>query len=726
MSHSAFLQLRFPNGNCIKRGSIAKALVLLHVSSGPLSGENGLILEFHGNVSAAWEERGKDTTISDEIEDMFADEVVQLPRENPLSLSKAFFTQKIQVLRQSLWHSGNYEYNVEIPIPNDLPFTFTSTWPATHSQSTINASITYSCSVYIPSTSSFISDLKSNTVKLLISPILPTKSIPPTIQRPISSNSSIPVLFSGKININTSLSRGFIVFGERSRPIESSVPFSVTATVQNNSNHTINSININLVEKVSLQAQNNQTNFSTVLSTWNFSGCDPGASLLLENIYVDIPNSGAPSTFIWPDNSTLQTPSHAKCNPITPNVVNSVVSIRHEIQIQCNFPWYLFTKCIASTAIMVVSDAGPTPYFDDSVVIPSTSSSSAFQTPDEELKLDNEEWELIDNETPFDARPIDFGKVYEGSIGFQERRMYLFELSENVRSSSLHHSIGVKLVSDSDAGLRVSKGSLPGWWKYENKEESRIALHGKKDEVHEQEYVCSFNSGYGQYFIAVYGNQFSRETNYKITITGIQRISDADRDRFLVSENWSVVTPGVNSEFAKIPEHAWAVGNDFDGSPYYVARAWVEGGLQIGKIGINMETACISYGGREVFVTDQFEVLCLPSTTLTYQTTILPFEGIRWVEVLGPSSIPTNAIAFGHESDGSQLFLARVSFSSSVPFSNHKTLIPGKAGYHLRGAHVAYAGYEKVIERFECLVYDEPLGYVDTIKQNVKGKRRAF
>lgn len=57
-----------------------------------------------------------------------------------------------------------------------------------------------------------------------------------------------------------------------------------------------------------------------------------------------------------------------------------------------------------------------------------------------------------------------------------------------------------------------------------------------------------------------------------------------------------------------VPDNAVVVGEESDGTPLYVARAWHGGGLHVGKIKDGWKHCSIAYGGEEVAVTT-YEVL---------------------------------------------------------------------------------------------------------------------
>ncbi|XP_061185693.1 uncharacterized protein LOC133193779 [Saccostrea echinata] len=67
-----------------------------------------------------------------------------------------------------------------------------------------------------------------------------------------------------------------------------------------------------------------------------------------------------------------------------------------------------------------------------------------------------------------------------------------------------------------------------------------------------------------------------------------------------------------------------------------------------------------------------------------------------WVATTG-SDIPEGAIRGGYEADGRPLFIARAKIGD--------TMTPGKCGFHLPGAHIPYDMNEKIINKYDVLVY---------------------
>lgn len=66
-----------------------------------------------------------------------------------------------------------------------------------------------------------------------------------------------------------------------------------------------------------------------------------------------------------------------------------------------------------------------------------------------------------------------------------------------------------------------------------------------------------------------------------------------------------------------------------------------------------------------------------------------------WIGTSG-GTIPDNALEAGRESDGRPLYIARVHHEGGVH--------PGKAGAHLKGAHIGWGGQEITVPKYEELM----------------------
>nr|KAJ3419700.1 hypothetical protein HK105_006619 [Polyrhizophydium stewartii] len=289
---------------------------------------------------------------------------------------------------------------------------------------------------------------------------------------------------------------------------------------------------------------------------------------------------------------------------------------------------------------------------------------------------------------------------------------------------------GVILVSSTPAALRISKGpNRPNWIFYEHKEESRTLMADSSEEQ-----VSRFTRGPGRYYIAVYCDGLSGTVDFEIAVRSIQGLKDSDPMRFLSFWHPASSLLGAPSQSAGpqlvLPRGAWQTGTDVNGDPLYTVRAYHRGGLHIGKIGVNTGGALIPWGGKEVLVLNDYEVLA-------------EIPGSRWVKVLNGAGVPPNAIPGGHETDGKLLYIARATVKESIlgasggaatawvpsllasAIEGRSSLCPGKAGPHMNGCNVAFNGVEvSSITPFEVLVYDDPPAFEEEPSEKKLGDGR--
>jgi hypothetical protein len=120
-------------------------------------------------------------------------------------------------------------------------------------------------------------------------------------------------------------------------------------------------------------------------------------------------------------------------------------------------------------------------------------------------------------------------------------------------------------------------------------------------------------------------------------------------------------------------------GSEADGTPLYLARAYYQDGLHIGKVRTAFGAANIPYGGQEVKVAD-YEVYVGRAT---------------WVAASG-GRLPDGAVKYGEESNGEPLFAARAYI--------HGGLHPGKVRLAFGAANIPYGGNEEQAENYEVLI----------------------
>jgi hypothetical protein len=138
----------------------------------------------------------------------------------------------------------------------------------------------------------------------------------------------------------------------------------------------------------------------------------------------------------------------------------------------------------------------------------------------------------------------------------------------------------------------------------------------------------------------------------------------------------------------KIPPSAYSVGNDKDNHPVFVARAFIDHGLQLGKASAQFKQgSAIGYGGKVVELST-FEVL-LADTNAVYWVS---FSNQLNLEELGAKPVEG-----GKEANGAVLYIARVKYNNGYH--------PAKIGEHLPAAHLAFNGTEVLVEDYEVLCF---------------------
>ncbi|KAJ3292848.1 hypothetical protein HDU76_007119, partial [Blyttiomyces sp. JEL0837] len=232
---------------------------------------------------------------------------------------------------------------------------------------------------------------------------------------------------------------------------------------------------------------------------------------------------------------------------------------------------------------------------------------------------------------------------------------------------------GVIVVANGELGVRISRDNVPTWYSYDLREESRTAQPDGS-----QEFMCRFSLGPGRYFVSVYGasstlSSIMSTVGFKIKASCIRNITATDPAKVLGM--W-VVTSGLD-----IPDNAMEAGYDLDGEPLYVCRAWLGGGLHLGKVGFHMRTGpSIPYGGKEIGIDGEYELA---------------------------GGVPANAIPAGFEEDGRLFYVGRAVVSKQRSWlEKRQSVCPGKAGPHLKCCNIGFDGKEMGITPFEVLVYD--------------------
>jgi len=129
-----------------------------------------------------------------------------------------------------------------------------------------------------------------------------------------------------------------------------------------------------------------------------------------------------------------------------------------------------------------------------------------------------------------------------------------------------------------------------------------------------------------------------------------------------------------------IPGGAVHAGNDTDGSPIYVGRAFHEGDSVVAKVIPSKQACYIAYNGQEI-LKHNYEVLC--------------GEGFQWVGS-GNGHVPDNAVPGGRTATGEELFIGRAHYCGG--------LTPGKVHRSHGCLYIPFNGSEISQKSYEVLV----------------------
>jgi len=128
-----------------------------------------------------------------------------------------------------------------------------------------------------------------------------------------------------------------------------------------------------------------------------------------------------------------------------------------------------------------------------------------------------------------------------------------------------------------------------------------------------------------------------------------------------------------------VPSSTEPAGYEGDGTPLYIARAWHENGLHIGKVRPGLKAAHIPFGGKAIYK-KSYEVYAGP---------------LRWSRA-SDGKVPTGAVVAGHEGDGDPLYVARAEYEKGVHI--------GKVRRDFGAALIPYGDDEVHLNPYEVLI----------------------
>jgi len=129
-------------------------------------------------------------------------------------------------------------------------------------------------------------------------------------------------------------------------------------------------------------------------------------------------------------------------------------------------------------------------------------------------------------------------------------------------------------------------------------------------------------------------------------------------------------------------------GGEEGGKPLFVARAFCDGGVQVGKAGTHL-----SKGAAYGYCNKAYEIS-------TYEVLVGNSKAIRWVPtggLLRVDQLGATPVEGGHENDGTPIYVASVEF--------HGSRHCGKATTKLDGAYIAYGDKEERVKEYSVLCY---------------------
>ncbi|KIJ49686.1 carbohydrate-binding module family 12 protein [Sphaerobolus stellatus SS14] len=186
-----------------------------------------------------------------------------------------------------------------------------------------------------------------------------------------------------------------------------------------------------------------------------------------------------------------------------------------------------------------------------------------------------------------------------------------------------------------------------------------------------------------------YHEHEKNEEDKKAQVWGLQNwLQDAQRRTEEFHERGpNAPTTWVLAHGKNIPQGAIVAGEEH--GKVYIARAFYEGSIQVGKAGPQYEKgAVIGYGHKEIHLE-------------TYEILLGDSNGIRWIEHKGNLKAyelgNVRLVEGGREANGSPLYIAQAQHDGVT--------VPGKASDHFDGALIPLKGTEKKESHYKVLAY---------------------
>jgi len=138
-------------------------------------------------------------------------------------------------------------------------------------------------------------------------------------------------------------------------------------------------------------------------------------------------------------------------------------------------------------------------------------------------------------------------------------------------------------------------------------------------------------------------------------------------------------------------ENSLPVGNEIDGSPFYLCRLYHEGHILIGKAKPNENRCWVQFDGREHSYNGEFEVMTNPNRE----------ANLRWVRGPGDYRMPDNAITAGRTAiEREPLYIGRC----TIRGQGYTSVVPGYIQPSKKEFRVPFGGGGHACSEYEILV----------------------
>ncbi|KAI0067170.1 hypothetical protein BV25DRAFT_1911842 [Artomyces pyxidatus] len=217
------------------------------------------------------------------------------------------------------------------------------------------------------------------------------------------------------------------------------------------------------------------------------------------------------------------------------------------------------------------------------------------------------------------------------------------------------------------------------WWDLDDKRKHELEIGGG---------LLAGIAAIGAGYYAYHEHNKSDDDKKALTWSFQSWLKDAERRTNVFREQGPQgPTTWVLTQGHTIPAGALIGGTDAHGNPIYIARAFIEGGLQIGKASPTFKKgAAIGF---------QCEMIELP----TYEILLGDANAVHWVPASGPFSPGAlRPVEGGQDDKNVPLYISQAEYHGGVH--------PGKCSPNLGGAWIAFGGEEHEVKEYRVLCYN--------------------